>query len=130
VKNSNFSLLLLRLLGGGLMLLHGYPKLMKIVNGEMGFADPLGMGEELSLYMAVFAEFVCSILLIVGLYVRWAVIPYIFTMLIAVFVVHAGDGIAKQELGLLYLGIGVLIMLNGAGKYSLDYRIKRRSYLK
>lgn len=117
-------------MGGGLMLLHGYPKLMKIVNGEMGFADPLGMGEELSLYMAVFAEFICSILLIVGLYVRWAVIPYIFTMLIAVFVVHAGDGIAKQELGLLYLGIGILIILNGAGKYSLDYRIKRRSYLK
>ena len=129
VKNSNFSLLLLRLLGGGLMLLHGYPKLMKIIEGNTGFADPLGIGEELSLYLAVFAEFVCSILILVGLYVRWAVIPYIFTMVIAVFVIHAGDPLQKQELGLLYLGIGILILLNGSGKYSLDYRIKRRSYL-
>ena len=129
VKNSNFSLLLLRLLGGGLMLLHGYPKLMKIIEGKTGFADPLGIGEELSLYLAVFAEFVCSILILVGLYVRWAVIPYIFTMVIAVFVIHAGDPLQKQELGLLYLGIGILILLNGSGKYSLDYRIKRRSYL-
>jgi putative oxidoreductase len=130
VKNSNLSLLLLRLMGGGLMLLHGYPKLLKIINGEMGFADPLGIGEGLSLYLAVFAEFVCSILLLVGLYVRWAVVPYIFTMVIAVFVVHAGEPLQKQELALLYLGIGILIMLNGSGKYSLDYRIKRRGYLK
>jgi putative oxidoreductase len=120
----------LRLMGGGLMLLHGYPKLLKIINGEMGFADPLGIGEGLSLYLAVFAEFVCSILLLVGLYVRWALVPYIFTMVIAVFVVHAGDPLQKQELALLYLGIGILIMLNGSGKYSLDYRIKRRGYLK
>ena len=116
-------------MGGGLMLLHGYPKLMKIINGDMGFADPLGLGEPISLYLAVFAEFVCSILLILGLFTRWAVLPYIFTMAIAVFVIHAGDGLQKQELGLLYLGIGILIMINGAGKYSLDYRIKRRSYL-
>jgi len=129
VKKSNSSLLLIRLMAGGLMLLHGYPKLMKIVNGDLSFADPLGLGEPLSLYLAVFAEFFCSIFILLGFYTRLAAVPYTFTMIVAVFIVHAGDPIQKQELGLLYMGLGFLILINGAGKYSIDYAIKRRSYL-
>lgn len=42
--------LILRLIGGGFMLTHGFPKLMKLINGDMGFADPIGLGPEFSLY--------------------------------------------------------------------------------
>ena len=50
-----------------LMLQHGWPKLMKFTNSEaIKFADPIGIGSNASLILAVFAEVVCSVLIIIG----------------------------------------------------------------
>ena len=40
----HIGLLLLRLGFSGLMLTHGIPKLMNLVQGNLDFADPLGIG--------------------------------------------------------------------------------------
>ena len=53
-------LFILRIFFGGFILLHGYPKLEKLLSGSSEFADPFGIGAQASLFLAVFAEFVCG----------------------------------------------------------------------
>ncbi len=116
----NLSQLILRLAAGGMMLTHGYPKFLKLISGNFAFGDPIGLGPEVSLVLTVFAEFVCSILIVLGLFTRLAAIPLIFTMLVAVFLVHGADPFSKQELGLMYAAMFTCIGLLGPGKFSID----------
>lgn len=102
---------------------HGWGKLQKMLGGDMSFADPLGVGEEVSLVLAVFAEVVCAILVALGLFTRAALIPLIITMMVAVFIIHADDPFGKQEFGLLYLVPYVTLFLTGPGKISLDRKL-------
>lgn len=123
MKNSpltNFGLLLLRLVFSGMLLTHGIPKLMKLVSGDLEFADPIGIGAPLSLILAVFAEVVFPILVIVGFKTRWMTIPIILTMAVAAFLHHASDILATKELSILYLAAFISIALLGPGKYSID----------
>lgn len=123
----NLALLLMRLVFGGAMLgAHGIPKIRRLMSGEpIKFGDPFGIGQELSLYLAVFSEGLCAVLIIVGLFTRLATIPLIITMLVVVFLVHWYDPFSKMELPLLYLSGYMLILVFGGGTFSLDgYRKK------
>lgn len=124
----DLGLLLLRLGAGGLMLTHGTPKLFKLFGGEeIVFADPLGIGMGITLALAVFAEFICSILVILGLGTRLAVIPLMITLFTAAFIIHAADPFQRKEMALLYLLIFTVLLITGAGKHALDfYWIKRK----
>lgn len=120
-------LLVVRLFVGFAMLSHGFPKLQQLLEGgEIKFFDFMGLGPTVSLVLTVFAEFVCSILLILGLFTRVATGFLIFTMVIAAFVVHGADLFDKRELSLLYLSVYLLIISFGAGKISVDYLIEKR----
>ncbi len=119
-KNIDLSLLLLRIAAGGFMLSHGYGKMVKLFNGTFEFADPIGLGVELSLVLTVFSEVLCALFIVLGILPRFAAIPLIITMVVIVFVVHASDGFGKQELPLFYLISYVVILLLGGGKYSLQ----------
>lgn len=105
------------------MLSHGWMKLNNILSGKLEFGDPIGLGAETSLYLAVFAEFLCSLLIIVGVFTRIALIPLITTMLVAIFAVHANDPFQVKELAVMYLGIYVVLMFTGPGKYALDRKL-------
>lgn len=110
------------------MLTHGYPKLIKFFGDEeIVFMNFLGIGETTTLALAVFAEFVCSLLVILGLATRLAVIPLMATMSTAAFYVHATDGFSRQEMPLLYLTIFFTLLFTGAGKYSLDFAWLKKS---
>ncbi|WP_297085925.1 DoxX family protein [uncultured Draconibacterium sp.] len=122
----DLSLLILRLASGGFMLTHGWPKLQRLLAGEMKFGDPLGLGPELSLILAVFAEVFCAILVVLGLGTRLAVIPLIVTMAVAAFITHGADSFARKELALFYLVSYVILLLMGSGKISVDRLIARR----
>lgn len=125
-ESVHFMLLVLRVAVGIFMLVHGYQKLgWLLAGGELKFGDPIGIGPALSLYLAVFAEFICSVFLILGLATRFALIPLIVTMLVAVFIVHAPDGFDKKELGLHYLVSYLFLLVTGAGKYSVDNLISK-----
>lgn len=125
-ENVSIALLLLRIVIGVFMLTHGIGKFETLFSGEpIKFADPIGVGPTASLALTVFAEVLCSILIILGLATRFAAIPLLITMLVAAFVIHLDDGFKKQEFALLYAVIYTTILLIGAGKYSLDYVVFR-----
>lgn len=118
-KNYQFGLLILRVGMSGLMLTHGIPKLMRLFEGNMQFPNPLGIGSGLSLILTVIAEFLCPVLIILGLRTRLATIPPIIVMLVAVFIVHWTDPMADKEKALLYLTGFLTIALAGGGKYTI-----------
>lgn len=123
----NFGLLFLRVTSGIFMLTHGVGKLGKLIEGgTIKFADPIGIGPEASLVLAVFAEFFCSIFLIFGFATRISAIPLIITMLVAGFIAHAGDPFAVKEKAFLFFVIFVFIAIAGAGKYSVDNLIYKK----
>jgi putative oxidoreductase len=116
----DFGLLLLRVGSSVLMLTHGTPKLLQIIEGNFAFGNPLGIGEAPSLFLAAIAEFVCPILVIIGFKTRWATVPIILTMLVAAIIVHASDPFTVKEKALIFLVSFTSILLLGPGKYSLD----------
>lgn len=122
-KQISIGLFILRVTIGCFMLLHGLQKLMGFSAMAETFPDPLGMGSQLSLIAAIGAEVGCSILLILGLGTRVAVIPLAFTMIVALFVVHGGDPWKVKELAAIYLAIYVVIFVTGAGNLSLDSKL-------
>lgn len=116
-----------RVFVGFAMLSHGFPKLqMLLEGGKIEFFDFIGLGPLVTLVLTVIAEFVCSILLILGLFTRVSLGFLIFTMAIAAFVVHGVDPFEKRELSLIYLSVYLLLMAFGAGKISVDHMIEKR----
>ena len=65
---------------------------------------------------------------IAGAFFRLALLPLIFTMCVAMFVVHNGQSFAAKELAAIYLVIYVVLFIAGAGRYSLDNIIAVRLY--
>lgn len=118
----DFSVLVLRVFSSIFMLTHGWSKLLKIFSGDFSFADPLGMGEGLSLIATVFAEVVCSLMIMVGFLTRPALLILMFTMFVAAFVIHASDPFDIKEHALLFLTIFLSIFITGPGRLSLDKR--------
>jgi len=119
-KNVDIAIFLVRISIAVLMLTHGISKIALFNGSPVQFMDFMGLGAELSLALAIFAEVGCSILILLGLGIRLAVIPLIITRLVAVFIVHGADPFNQQEMGLHYLLIYVLLLITGSGKYSLD----------
>jgi putative oxidoreductase len=121
------ALLLLRLTFGLSMLLgHGWPKLMKLVgDGPVKFYDFMGLGPEISLGLAVFAEAVCALLITIGMFTRLASVPLIVTMLVAILGAHWGDPFGKYEKALLYLVPYICLLIAGPGWYSIDAQIRK-----
>lgn len=106
--------------GGGMLWLHGWPKLMHFSERMDRFADPFGLGPAVSLTLIVFAEVVCAALVLLGLWTRAAVIPLLIGMGTVAFVVKGGDPVGEKELALVYLAMYLVLLLTGSGRYSVD----------
>jgi len=123
--SSDLGLLLLRLWYGlSLLVLHGWPKLMKFSALAGGFADPLGVGPRNSLILALVGEVLCSALLVVGLFTRLAALGAAITMGVAFWGAHqlSLKGEHNGELAYVYLGVFLALLFAGAGRFSLDAR--------
>jgi len=121
------ALLIFRILIAILALTHGVPKLQKLLSGdEIQFLDPYGLGVTTSFVLVTFAEFFCSILVMLGLATRLAVIPLMITMATAVIFAHANDPFGVKEKPLLFLVIFALLFVFGSGRYSVDRVLEKR----
>lgn len=116
----NLATFILRVSLGALMIPHGYEKLVNFAKYKGDFMNFLGLGPTLSLGLTVFAEFFCSVFLIMGLFTRPVVAILIIAMLVAVFKAHNGDIFGDGEHGSLFLAGYLAILLVGPGKASLD----------
>ena len=97
-------LLVVRIVFGILMMNHGIDKWANYQELSTVFPDPLGIGSPLSLGLAIFGE----------------LIPMIFTMCVAFFIVHGNDPFAVKELAFVYLVVFVLMYIIGPGKFAVD----------
>jgi len=118
------ALSLLRIVFSLLMMTHGWSKLERILDGNLNFGDPLGLGSTLSLYLVTFAELVAPIFIIVGFKTRIMALITSFAMAVAAFIAHGADPLAKKEMALLYLVGFLSVSLMGAGRYSIDQRTR------
>jgi putative oxidoreductase len=124
---TGIALLLTRAGIAALMLTHGIPKLVMLLSGApVQFPPVMGMSPELSLGLAVFAEVICSVLILAGFGTRLATVPLIITMLIAATIIHSADPLAIKEPALLYLLAFIVLLIAGSGKYSIDYLLSRK----
>lgn len=99
---------------------HGLPKLLDFSSKLHTFPDPIGLGSPISLTLTVGAELLCPVLIIIGIFTRFAALPVVFAMAVAFFVVHGADPFAKKELAFMYLIGFSTIMAAGAGRFSAD----------
>ncbi len=116
----NLATFILRVAMGVLMIPHGYDKLVNFAKYKGDFMNFLGLGPTLSLALVVFAEFFCSVFLILGLFTRVVVVVLAIAMLVAIFKAHNGDIFGDGEHGSLFLAGYLAILLIGPGKASLD----------
>lgn len=141
---TSLGLLILRLGFAGYLMTHGWGKVQMVLAGSFDqFGDPIGIGPGASLVLVAFAEFVCSLLVLVGLATRLAAIPVVVAMAVAAFVAHGGDpwtmGAAAQlfmsgaseswaskQPALMFLVAFLALACTGAGRYSLDHAIAGR----
>lgn len=119
----DLGLLIFRIFLAGGLLTHGYPKLLKVLSGNTQFMNPLGIGQEISLYLSTFAEFFCATLVLLGLFNRVASAIIVLNMATVFFIVHSADEFGKKELPFLYFGLFLALFLIGPGRHSLDNKI-------
>ena len=114
-------------LGIALFYGHGFGKWQALLGeGEIQFMDPIGLGMKTSLILVLVAEGICSLLVVVGLFTRWALLPIIIAMAVVVFVVHFHDGFARIEVPLLYLAGFSALLYMGPGRISLDHFVFKK----
>jgi putative oxidoreductase len=118
----------LRVLTGLGMAYHGYGKvfgdhMQMLVPGveKLGFPQPV-----IFAWLAALSEFAGGILIAIGLGTRIAAFFIFVTMSVAAFVVHAQDAFNVKELALAYWTVSGVLILTGAGAWSLDELFSRR----
>lgn len=116
----NAAMLLLRLAVGVLMMAHGYDKLLHFSKYQHDFMNFLGMGSTMSLALVVFAEFFCSLFLILGLFTRLSAIPLIIVTCVIVFKVNNSHVFGDGELATVYLASYLVLFFVGPGRVSVD----------
>ena len=126
-RQTDIALLLLRVFAGlALALGHGVGKVppadgfVQMVGG-MGFPAPLFWA-----WASGIAELVGGIAVAVGLFTRPAALLIVINHTVAAFIAHAGEAFAAREKALLFLGIAVLFLIVGSGRYTIDAILRKR----
>ena len=121
VESTKTSLLLLasRFIFGLTFASHGLDKLQHFSETAAHFPAPFGLSGDIAVGLSIFGELVCGLAFAFGFLTRLALLPMIFTMIVAFTTVHGGS-VSGGELAFLYLVIFVLSWFAGAGKFSVD----------
>jgi putative oxidoreductase len=133
----DFGILIIRIIIGILMAFYGYEKLAHFQ--EMAASDFwannvsfLGQKGAFPLALTVFAEFFCSLLLIIGLFTRLSLLPllfcmaYIFLVIFPFSIISSGDNGMEINTTFFYFIIYLGLFFTGPGKYSLDYMLLKK----
>ncbi|WP_166224459.1 DoxX family protein [Pseudomonas atagonensis] len=130
---AGYGLTVLRIAVGVIFAAHGSQKLFGLFGGY-GLAGTAQYMDSIGLHpgyvMATLAggtEFFAGLALIIGLLVRPAALGLTFLSLVAIFTVHIGNGLFMAnngyEFALALLGGSIAVLIEGAGKLSVDRAI-------
>lgn len=80
-------------------------------------------------YLAAYTEFLGGILLILGLWTRWAALLLTINFSVAVTMAHLAinDDYHNTFPAVNLLAVSIFLLLNGPGKYAVDSRILRQT---
>lgn len=133
--NDSWGLLGLRLATGVIFIAHGLPKFGFMGGGGLeGIAAWLGgLGVPLPMLSAILvasSETIGGVMLIVGFMTRFAAATQVIAMLVAIFMVHWSNGFTANggyQWALLMAVAAFTLMMDGAGRYSVDGMMSRKS---
>lgn len=134
-KNANLGLLLLRVGFGVLFFIFGW---IKIAGGEPVWTGVGGAMKFIGIsawptfwgLLATIAEFAGGLLLVFGLFTRFAALSLVITMIVAVILkVSLGGGLVEYSSPLTMLLVNIFFLLYGGGTYSLDSYFRQRRQL-
>lgn len=108
--------------------IHGLPKLLDWSGELQRIEDPFGLGAPLTLGLAVFAEVVCPVLLVLGIAARLACLPVLAVLLVALLVVHPDWSLEQGQFGWLLVALYGGLALTGPGAYSVSGLIGRGTF--
>lgn len=105
-----------------MLLTHGLEKLAHFNTIVGAFPDPIGLGQQTTLTLVVFAEVFAALFLVVGFCTRLAALVLVIDMFVAYLMVHKAEigGQGGGELAFLYLAGFVFLLMTGGGLFSLD----------
>jgi putative oxidoreductase len=93
--------------------------------GSLGIPFPT-----LNAYLSASTEIAGVVLLLLGFLTRFISIPLIFVMIVAIVTVHLGNGFEAGnngfEIPLYYILMLLILLINGAGKFSLDFLLSTK----
>ncbi len=122
--------MILRLFVGGMFMAHGSQKLFGLWDGK-GLVETGKAFSQIGFHPGIFwaglagsSEFFAGLCLALGLLTRWATLPLMVVMMVAIVKVHWPHGFFIQKGGFEYpfiiLGSLMTLLLLGGGKWSLD----------
>ncbi len=125
-RRKDISLLYLRLFIGGVVLLHNIGKLQtynEIINGY-----PALLFDSPTLTFAVFSiiEVAFAMMIMCGLWVRFASFLMALGMFLSIFVVVPTAGMTAGTLQFIYMGIYIFFVIAGGGRYAMDSLLWQR----
>ena len=130
---AGFGLTAIRIVVGIIFAAHGAQKLFGMfggygIAGTAQYMESLGLAPgQLMAILAGGTEFFGGLALIIGLLVRPAALGLTFLSLVAIFSVHIHNGLFMTnngyEFALALLGGSVAVLIEGAGKFSVDHAI-------
>ena len=122
MKSSNHIILFFyRIAIALLMMPHGLRKWRKLMSeNEIKFYDFAGLGAVNTLGIAIITEIIAPVCIILGWWTRLWSAAVCITMLIAAFMVHAGDPLDERESSLCYFLMFFILVWKGSGRWSLE----------
>jgi putative oxidoreductase len=108
-----------------LLQVHGLPKLLNWSTELQRIEDPFGLGASLTLGLAVFAEVLCPLLLILGVYARLACLPVLAVLAVAVVIVHPEWTLEQGQFAWLLIILFAGLALTGPGPLVIG-RLRQR----
>jgi putative oxidoreductase len=115
-----WGLLVLRVILGVIMIKHGLPKLRHLEGTSESFH---GMGFRPARFWALVAgavEVFGGLLLLAGFFTQIAAFVIAVQFLVVIVFVNLRDGFSEWEYDLLILGSALMLVVSGAGMYSVD----------
>ncbi len=138
--SDDFTVAILRLLLGAVFFAHGAQKMLGWFggygfSGTMGFFTQMGIPAPFA-FLAICAEFFGGLGLIVGFLARIAAFGILCNMVVAVVTVHLRNGLFMNWAGnqkgegyeyhILAIALALLILIKGAGAFSVDRSLTQK----